>query len=72
MSFLKRGEIYHFDKGAIPRDHAVAHRNDDFPAGYSSVGCSPALPPPLHQPAPILEEIALAAQLNSIERRTVS
>ncbi len=35
MSFLRHGEIYHFDEGAIPQDHALTHRNDEFPAGYS-------------------------------------
>ena len=44
MSFLRHGEIYHFDEGAIPQDHALAHRTDEFPAGYSSAGCSPAGP----------------------------
>jgi len=44
MSFLRHGEIYHFDEGAIPRDHALAHRNDEFPAGYSLAGCAPAEP----------------------------
>ena len=42
-------EIHHFDEGrsgqgAVPADHALAHRNDEFPAGYSSAGCSPAVP----------------------------
>ena len=49
MSFLRHGEIYHCDEGqggggAIPQDHTPAHRNDEFPAGYSSAGCSPAEP----------------------------
>ena len=49
MSFLRHGEIYPCDvgdygEGAIPSDHALAHRNDEFPAGYSSAGCSPAVP----------------------------
>jgi hypothetical protein len=44
MSFLRHGEIYHFDEGAIPADHALAHRNDEFPAGYSLAGCAPAEP----------------------------
>jgi len=50
MSLLRHGEIYHFDEsasseGAIPADRALSHpRNDEFPAGYSSVGCSPAVP----------------------------
>jgi len=44
MSFFRHGEIYHFDEGAIPQDHALAHRNDEFPAGYSLAGCAPAEP----------------------------
>src|ERR1039457_6832194 len=44
MSFLRHGEIYHFDEGAIPADHALAHPNDEFPAGYSLAGCTPAEP----------------------------
>ena len=44
MSFFRHGEIYHYDEGATPQDHALAHRNDEFPAGYSSAGCSPAEP----------------------------
>jgi hypothetical protein len=43
MSFLRHGEIYHFDEGAIPADHALAHRNDEFPDGYSWAGCAPAV-----------------------------
>jgi hypothetical protein len=44
MSFFRHGEIYHFDEGAIPADHALAHRNDEFPDGYSLAGCAPAEP----------------------------
>src|ERR1700691_4668010 len=50
MRFSRHREIYHFNEGesregAIPQDHAPAHhRNDEFPAGYSSAGCSPAEP----------------------------
>ena len=44
MSFFRHGEIYHSDEGAIPADHAPAHRNDEFPAGYSLAGCAPAEP----------------------------
>ena len=44
MSFLRHEEIYHFDEGAIAPDHALAHRNDEFPAGYSLAGCTPAEP----------------------------
>ena len=44
MSFFRHGEIYHFDEGAILADHALAHRNDESPAGYSLAGCAPAEP----------------------------
>ena len=44
MSFFRHEEIYHFDEGVIPADHALAHRNDEFPAGYSLAGCAPAEP----------------------------
>src|SRR6266849_7987967 len=44
MSFLRHGEIYPFDEGAIPQDRALAHRLDEFRAGYSSAGCTPAEP----------------------------
>jgi len=43
MSFLRHGEIYPFDEGVIAQDHALAHRTDEFPAGYSSAGCTPAV-----------------------------
>jgi hypothetical protein len=44
MSFLRHQEIYPFDEGAVARGHALAHRTDEFPVGYSLAGCSPALP----------------------------
>jgi hypothetical protein len=44
MSFFRQGEIYHFDGGTIFPDRAPAHRNDEFPSGYSSAGCAPAEP----------------------------
>jgi hypothetical protein len=44
MSFLRHGEIYPFDKGAITQDRAPAHRKDESPAGYSLAGCTPAEP----------------------------
>jgi hypothetical protein len=49
MSFIRHEEIYPCDEGgygegAVPQDHALAHRNDESPAGYSSAGCSPAAP----------------------------
>ena len=50
MSFSRHEEIYpcvralEVEEGAIPANHAPAHRNDESPAGYSSAGCSPAVP----------------------------
>jgi len=44
MSFKRHGEIYPNDRGADPKADAPAHRLDEFPAGYSLTGCSPALP----------------------------
>src|ERR1035437_7668334 len=42
--FCVKGEIYHCGEGAIPADHAPAHRNDESPSGYSSADCSPGVP----------------------------
>src|SRR5205809_5901503 len=42
--FKRHGEIYPNDKGADPKADAPAHHSDEFPAGYSLAGCSPALP----------------------------
>src|ERR1039457_4835391 len=49
MSFSRHREIYPCGEGAsregaVPKNHAPAHRNDESPAGYSSAGCSPAVP----------------------------
>jgi hypothetical protein len=44
MSFIRHGEIYPFDEGAVAPDYALAHRTDEFRAGYSSAGCTPAEP----------------------------
>jgi hypothetical protein len=43
MSFLRHGEIYPFDEGAVAPGRALAHRLDEFRAGYSSAGCTPAV-----------------------------
>jgi transposase InsO family protein len=43
MSFLRHGEIYPFDEGVVG-ENALAHRMDEFRAGYSSTGCSPTVP----------------------------
>src|ERR1700689_4204075 len=44
MSFPRHQEIFPSDGGASPAANAPAHRLDEFPAGYSSAGCSPAVP----------------------------
>jgi hypothetical protein len=44
MSFSRHQEIFPSDGGASPAADAPAHRLDEFPTGYSSAGCSPALP----------------------------
>ena len=45
MSFLRHREIFPSDGGASPAANAPAHRLDEFPAGYSSAGCSPVCGP---------------------------
>ena len=42
MSFKRHKEIYPNDRGAGHKTDASAHRSDEFPAGYSLTGCSPA------------------------------
>src|SRR5712692_5308448 len=44
MSFLRHQEIYPSDGGLSLASQAPAHRLDEFPAGYSLAGCSPAVP----------------------------
>src|SRR6185437_12395091 len=44
MSFFRHPEIFPSDRGATLSGCALAHRLDEFPAGYSSAGCSPAEP----------------------------
>src|SRR5713226_9425603 len=44
MSFLRHLEIYPSDGDATRVNRVPAHRLDEFPAGYSSAGCSPAEP----------------------------
>lgn len=49
MSFPRHGEIYRpmataNRLGRPTSGHPNAHRYDEFPAGYSSVGCAPAEP----------------------------
>jgi hypothetical protein len=46
MSFLRHGEIYRpMQKRERPaHDRPQPHRYDEFPAGYSLVGCAPAEP----------------------------
>ena len=44
MSFKRHSEIYPNNRGADETADAPAHRLDEFPAGYSLTGCSPAAP----------------------------
>ena len=44
MSFQRHKEIFPSDGGAGFAANAPTHRLDEFPAGYSSAGCSPAEP----------------------------
>src|SRR5581483_10685545 len=44
MSFGRHEEIYPSDGGSTRAGSAPAHRLDEFPAGYSLAGCSPAEP----------------------------
>jgi hypothetical protein len=63
MSFLRHGEIYHFDEGATPRDHAIAHRNCEFAAGYSLAGSTPREPASASQAGAQLARIALGSTI---------
>lgn len=44
MSFPRHGEIYRSDGNGRDSYAAPGHRCDEFPAGYSLAGCSPAEP----------------------------
>jgi hypothetical protein len=44
MSLGRHWEIYPNDRSADPSADAPAHLSDEFPAGYSLTGCSPAAP----------------------------
>lgn len=54
MSFFRHWEIYQVSEHSLadellierarPRGHALAHRLDESPVGYSLAGCSPAEP----------------------------
>src|SRR6266536_1209968 len=44
MSLLRHDEIYPCDEGATTQGHALAHRMDEFRAGYSLAGYAPAEP----------------------------
>jgi hypothetical protein len=73
MSFFRHEEIYRpMDSRNVPgrpwHDRPRPHRFDEFPAGYSSAGCLPQSPPPLHQPRRILQDSAQAVQSNCSER----
>ncbi len=64
MSFLRHREIYPSDGGAIALDRAPAHRLDEFPAGYSLAGCSPAEPASA-SPAEVHSEVKWYGEVKS-------
>jgi hypothetical protein len=64
MSFVRHGEIYPCDEGATTQGHALAHRMDEFRAGYSLAGCAPAGPA---SASPAGEHHAIASVRRPIE-----
>src|SRR6516225_6051710 len=63
MSFLRHRGIYQSDElkrraqSRLSRNHARAHRLDEFPVGYSWRVALQQSPLPLHQPPLILREL---------------
>ena len=72
MSFLRHEEIYPFDEGAAPQDHALPHRTMSFRLAIPWRVALQQCPPPLHQPSAILQDSPFAVQSNSSGRQTVS
>ncbi len=69
MSFNRHREIYRSDEDAS-MPGVPAHRLDEFPAGYSWVGCAPALPA---SASPAASEYAVILSCRSIPfRRTAN
>ena len=66
MSFLRHKEIYQSEEDAIIGDRALAHRLDEFPAGYSLAGCAPAEPA---SASPTVHHFAVSALHRTIENR---
>jgi hypothetical protein len=62
MSFLRHREIFPSDEDASVAG-ALAHRLDEFPAGYSLAGCAPALPA---SASPTASEYAVALSCRSM------
>jgi len=62
MSFERHREIYPSDEDASLTG-VLAHRLDEFPAGYSLAGCAPALPA---SASPTVSEYALKSFCRSI------
>ena len=66
MSFLRHWEIYQVSEPSLadelllerarPRGHALAHRLDESPVGYSWRVALQQSPLPLHQPLPTLRQ----------------
>jgi hypothetical protein len=62
MNFLRHREIFPSDEDASVAG-ALAHRLDEFPAGYSLAGCAPALPA---SASPTASEYAVALSCRSM------
>jgi pterin-4a-carbinolamine dehydratase len=77
MSFLRHEEIYR-PMNSMPGwsrpDRPRSHRFDEFPAGYSLVGCAalPQCPPALHQPELIVKRAEVEVQSKTSEWQVVS
>src|SRR5262245_5801797 len=61
MSFLRHKETHHLDaadlyEDAVITDHALPHRADESPVGYSWRVALQQSPLPLHQPADTLQQ----------------
>jgi len=72
MSFLRHGEIYPFDEGAILQDHPSLIERMSFRLAIPwPVALLQSLSP-VRQPTATLQDNAFAVQSNSSERQAVS
>jgi hypothetical protein len=66
MSFARHKEIYRSDEDATITHRVLAHRLDEFPAGYSLAGCAPAEPA---SASPTENHFAISAVRPTIENQ---